>query len=160
MEVYKYISDEDGNIYLQKNIIDESKYKIIKKNNGDILLKKIKEIKLDIESIPNYDFNSSTITNCVIDDKIFNKLKYKPILEKILSIIGDGSKIIKNTKLNIKTIQKEDKGFYYLENLGISIQGVDSNKCINEIVNQCIHNNIKLKLNIKLSNGDKIIINF
>jgi hypothetical protein len=25
-------------------------------------------------------------------------------------------------KLNIKTIKKEDKGYYYLENLGISIQ--------------------------------------
>ena len=66
-------------------------------------------------------------------------------------------KIIKNTKLNIKTIKKEDEGFYYLDNIGISIQGVDSNKCLLEIINQCLENQIKLSMNIKLINN--IIIN-
>ncbi len=160
MEVYKYIQLENGDIRLQKNIIDESKYTISKEENGDLLLKKIKEKKISTDEIKNYDFNGSIILNCLIDNKIFNKLKYKSILEKILMIIDDGAKIIKNTSLNIKTIQKEDKGFYYLEKLGISIQGVESNKCLNEIVNQCIHNNISLTLNIKLSNDNRVIIDF
>ncbi len=54
--------------------------------------------------------------------------------------INDGTKIIKNTKLNIKTIKKEDEGFYYLDNIGISVQGIDSNKCLNEIISQCMEN--------------------
>jgi hypothetical protein len=51
-----------------------------------------------------------------------------------------------------------DSGYYYLDKLGISVQGVDANNCIYEIVNQCIKNNIKLKMNIKLENKDDIII--
>ena len=56
-----------------------------------------------------------------------------------------------------KTIKKEDEGFYYLDNIGISIQGVDSNKCLLEIINQCIENEIELSMKIKLI--DDITIN-
>src|SRR3989344_5798755 len=92
----------------------------------------------------------SIISECSIDNKEFNRLKYKPILEQIYKTINDGTKIIKNTKLNIKTIKKEDEGFYYLDNIGISVQGVDSNKCLLEIINQCIENEIELSMKIKL----------
>lgn len=85
------------------------------------------------------------------------KSKYKQILEEIYNIIGDGVKIIKNSKLNIKTIKKENEGFYYLENIGISIQGVNSNKCLSEICSQCIDNQIKLDMCVKLQSN--IIIN-
>ncbi len=60
--------------------------------------------------------------------------------------------------MNIKTIEKTDNGFYYLEDLGISIQGVDTNKCIYEIFQQCKMNNITLELSIKLNNLDNIFI--
>jgi hypothetical protein len=93
------------------------------------------------------------------DDEI-TKLKYKSILENIYKIINDGIKIIKNSKLNIKTINKLDEGFYYLEDLGISIQGVDSNKCLLEIINQCIENEISLIMKIKLNDETNININF
>jgi hypothetical protein len=65
-----------------------------------------------------------------LDNDEIIKLKYKSVLENIYKIINDGTKIIKNSKLNIKTIKKLDEEFYYLEDLGISIQGVDSNKCL------------------------------
>ena len=65
-----------------------------------------------------------------MDNDEIIKLKYKSVLENIYKIINDGTKIIKNSKLNIKTIKKLDEEFYYLEDLGISIQGVDSNKCL------------------------------
>jgi len=80
----------------------------------------------------------------------YKKLKYKSILEQIYEYIDDGTKIIKNTKLNIKTIKKEDDGFYYLDNIGISVQGVDSNKCLFEIINQCKEYKINLSMKIKL----------
>ena len=62
--------------------------------------------------------------------------------------------------MNIKTIKKEDDGFYYLDNIGISIQGVDSNKCLLEIINQCMKNNIELFIKIKLYNNTVINISF
>ena len=102
----------------------------------------------------------STISECVIDNKEYNKLKYKSILEQIYKLINDGTKIIKNTKLNIKTIKKEDEGFYYLDNIGISVQGIDSNKCLFEIINQCIENEIEISMKIKLIDDTTININF
>ena len=53
------------------------------------------------------------------------------------------------TSLNIKTTKKEDKGFYYLEELGLSIQGVEKGKCLYEIALQCIENVIKINMEIK-----------
>ena len=60
----------------------------------------------------------------------------------------------------MKTIKKEDEGFYYLDKLGISVQGVDSNKCIFEIINQCIENEINILMKIKLIDDVTINIQF
>ena len=48
----------------------------------------------------------------------------------------------------------------YLENLGISVQGVDSNKCLLEIVNQCFQNKITLDMKIKLRDESFLQLNF
>ena len=161
METYKFIKLDNDDILLKKIIIDSTNYTIINKDNGDKLLKKITNVNItDIKNIKDYDFKRSIIIECSINNKEFNKLKYKSILEEIYKQINDGTKIIKNTKLNIKTLRKEDEGFYYLENIGISIQGVESNKCLFEIINQCIENEIELTMKIKLLNETTISIIF
>ena len=158
MEVYKFTNLANGDILLTKVDLDTEKYIVINKDNGDKLLKKLSIINIsDIIDIKNYDFKKSSINECLLDLTDYNKLKYKSVLEQIYKIINDGTKIIKNTKLNIKTIKKEDEGFYYLENLGISVQGVDSNKCLLEILNQCIENEISILMKIKLIND--VVVN-
>jgi hypothetical protein len=152
MEIYKIIELENTDILLQKYIIDNNNYIIIDKENGDKLLKKINII--DIKDIKNYDFGKSIILDCKINNNNNNiKLKYKSILSHIYILINDGTIIIKNTLLNIKTIKKTDNGFYYMNNLGISIQCVDSNKCVDEITTQCNKNNINIEMKIKLINN-------
>jgi hypothetical protein len=163
METYKFIKLDNGNILLEKIIIDNTlldsyakhdtntkytKYTIVNKDNGDILLQLNRII--NIQDIKNYNFCKSIILDCKINDNNFTKLKYTSILGEIYNIINDGTTIIKNTKLNIKTIIKEDEGFRYLDNIGISVQCVESNKCLLEISNQCIKNKIKLSIKIKL----------
>jgi hypothetical protein len=161
METYKFTKLDNGDLLLQKIIIDNVNYTVINKDNGDKLLKKITNINItDIKDVNDYDFKKSIISECSIDNKEFNKLKYKSILEQIYKTINDGTKIIKNTKLNIKTIKKEDEGFYYLDNIGISVQGVDSNKCLLEIINQCIENKIDLLIKIKLIDNITINLSF
>ena len=156
METYKFINLDNGDILLERIIIDNKKYTIINKNNGDILLQKNTFIT-DIKHIQKYNFTKSVITDCLIDNNNFTKLKYCSILGEIYNIINDGTKIIINTKLNIKTIIKNDEGFKYLDNIGISVQGADSNKCLLEIINQCIENKINIYLKIKLI--DNILVN-
>jgi hypothetical protein len=74
-------------------------------------------------------------------------------LNRIYEIINDGSNIIKNTILNIKTLEKKDDGFYYLKDLGISVQGVNSNKCLKEIFIQAKQGKIKLRMTVYPLNG-------
>jgi len=156
--IYKFKNIDNGDILLEKIILDITNFTIIKKNNGDMILKKIVNINNNnIDDILQYNFKNSNILFCAINNNEIFKLKFKTVLENIYNVINDGTKIIKYSKLNIKTIIKKNEGFYYLKNLGISIQGVDSNKCIKEITDQCIKNKILLIIKIKLY--DETIIN-
>ena len=83
MEVYKYIEENDI-IKLEKIIIDISKYDIIE-DDGNIILKKI--LYLNSENIKNYDFKDSNIHKCFINNKKFDRLYYKSILDYIYIIL-------------------------------------------------------------------------
>jgi hypothetical protein len=157
MEVFKFKQLENGDILLEKVEIDESIYTIIYMDNGNKLLQKYISIS-SIKEVNRYDLKKSIILSCKVNNKDVPKLKYRYVLDYILKLIDDGIIIIKNSFLNIKTIEKEDHGYYYIKELGISIQGVDSNKSILEIMNQCEKNNISLKMKIKLLNNEIIHI--
>lgn len=160
MEIYKFVDCENGDILLSKVHLDLNAFNICFQN-GDILLKiKKNNIKITtIQELNNYNFQNSIILSCQINNNpLFCKLKYKSILLHIYKLIDNGTKIIKNSKLNIKTTKKEEHGFYFIESLGISVQGVNSNKCINEIINQVIENKIKITMFIKLNNESNEII--
>lgn len=151
--IYKFIELQNGDILLKKITIDNNIYIQQKQGNDYILKKKQNEKIIDISDIKKYDFKKSVISKCTLNNDVTDKNKYKSILEKVYGIINDGVKIIKNTKLNIKTTKKQDEGFYYLEEIGISVQGVDSNKCLYEILNQCEINEIDIKMTIELQNN-------
>ncbi len=138
--------------------INNIDYQIYPQNNGKLILKPLQIIN-NLDDLNMFNFCNSQITYCKINNDNHEIYKYKSILNKIYEIIDDGSKIIRNTCLNIKTIRCTDKGFYYLKKIGISVQGVDANKCLYEIINQCIENNINLKINIKLNDNKLINVN-
>ena len=99
-ETYKITELDNGDLIMEKFEIDKNIFNVIKKDNGKNLLKrKIKEKITNIESLKNYDFKKSEILKCILDDEKVLKNKYKSILENVYGIIGDGTKIIKNTKL-------------------------------------------------------------
>jgi len=101
-------------------IIDNIDYDIYPQENCELLLR-LKMIQINnLYKLAQYDFCNSNIIICKINNDILNKNKYKPILNDIYKIINSGTKIIKNTTLNIKTIEYNHRGFYYLEELGIS----------------------------------------
>ena len=55
MNVYKFKSLDNGDILLEKIILDNINFTIINKSNGDILLKKIINIS-NIDDIKYHDF--------------------------------------------------------------------------------------------------------
>lgn len=158
--IYKFTELQYGTILLEKINLDPHNY-TISNDDGNLLLTPIKtELINNLSQINNYDFKKSNIIECNINNVTIQKLKYKSILEHIYELIGDGTAIIKNTKLNIKTLQKTDNGFYYLNSLGISVQGVDSNKCIYEIIHQSIENEFELYMKIILNSSVTVEISF
>ena len=160
LEVYTSNNLENGNILLRKFKIDETKYIKNMEDNGDILLELIKTVNIkNNKEIKNYCYTNSSIIYCALDGKPEEKLKYKSILNNIYLNIGNGAEIIKKSKLNITTIKKQVDGFYFIEELGISIQCVDSNKCLDEIINICMTFKININLKIKLIDGMLIVIN-
>jgi hypothetical protein len=150
--------EEDGTIiYKKENMILED-YDIIQKNDNIIFKPKIKTIQVtNIDNLIKYNFTCSYIIDCYINNKRPTKNKYMAILTDIYKLIDDGTSIIKNTLLNIKTKNIVDKGFYYNSELGISIQRTDACKTFKEIVNQCLINKFTLNIQIKLSNDKNVI---
>ena len=117
------------------------------------MMKKKKNIKIiNLNHIPKYDFKKSSIIKCKINNEEINKNNYRYICNTVYKIINNGTKIIKNTTLNIKTVEDNQNGFYYLDNIGISIQGAESNKTLYEILNQANENNINVEMTIELEN--------
>jgi len=158
MDIYKYTKKDNDEILLERLDINLNDYEIIELLNGIKILRKKSIIINNIRDLGNYNFSSSTISDCYINNTKVEKLKYKSILDSIYLLINKGSTIIKNSILNIETIKKEDEGFNYIESLGISIQRVDANKCLREILIQTEKNKIKLEITLKTISNDNIKI--
>lgn len=156
----EYKFDDAGNISAfeeTKQELDQLKQELNKnKQELENVKKQLKQFSDtgDIKKIKSYNFTKSECTYCKIKDTKLEVLKYKPIIVYIYSIINDGSRIIKNTVLNIKTTNLNANGFTYSEELGISVQGAEANKCVEEIIKQCTSNYISYDIRIKLLTGE------
>ena len=144
---------EDNTIILRKVNINFSDYDIIQEE--DIITLKPKKILkiinlLNTDELRNYSFTKSIITDCTINNKHPTDNKYYRIVMDIYTLINDSDLIYKNCILNKKIKKQTDHGFNYLEKYEFSIQSADANKTLKEIVTQCICNNIKLNIEIKL----------
>lgn len=132
--------------------IQEFTQKII---NGDLVLTRIIPI-IDEPALFQKNLRGSTIINCKINNTNMDIHKYKTLLIYIYSITNKEI-IIKNTLLNIIQEEKYDKGYYYYANLSFSVQGADTRRTLQEIINIIKKINCKMELKIKLKNGEIII---
>jgi hypothetical protein len=96
--------------------------------------------------------------NVKINDNEIKINKYTALLKYIYNFIDDIEIIKHNTRINIIDGEYNDKGFKYLEKLNISYQGIDANKCMDEIINMCKCVNIVISPKIKLNNEEIIEI--
>lgn len=106
-----------------------------------------------IQELNKYNFDRSTILSVNI-----NVSQYINLLSNIYYQINDGAKIIKNTVLDIKTIDNNNKNYTYLHKIGISVRKDIPKNILIELINQCIRNNINIVVEIKLIDNSIIII--
>lgn len=150
-------------MYGEINIPDISNYNISFINNTLVLIPRIPlEIKQEynLDNILNNDFKNSKIQECIINNTKKDIHHYRTVLLYIYGI-SDKKIIITNSKCNIRTDKINTHGFKWYEKIGLSIQGCDANKTILETVNMCKLQQIKLVLDVLLSNNVlvKIIVN-
>lgn len=95
------------------------------------------------------------------DGNIYDMLKYISILKYIYTnIIKNGEQIIKIGTLHYCTLPKEDGIFKgnYMEEIGITFQNAYAINYIIEIYHWCFSNNISIKMEILIENGDIVSI--
>lgn len=155
---YERENKSNGDIIFTPYNINIDEYDRKELDDGKILFSKINENNVELDGIKNYEFSRSEIIKCRMYANTFNNIKYRHVLDKLYAIIDDGFNIIKNTTLNIKTINKNDSGYRYYPELGISVQGADTKKILYEIVHQCEKNNISLLLKISLLDNTRVSI--
>jgi hypothetical protein len=152
---YKHSSTtEEGHIILEKNMIDLSKYSLEIKDNGDIIAKP-KTIVVDVLDT-TYTFSKAKIITCLINDIKYENISFISALQKVYGIIKNGARIIINTRLNIDTKERNDKGFKYMPEFGISVQGACADLTLKEIIHQSKKNDIVVRLEIQLQDGTKV----
>jgi hypothetical protein len=116
---------------------------------------------IDLEEINELDWYNFKNSKILKTKFAFNEIEFKSfrqLLEFTYNKIKDGTIIIKNSSIIIKTLPVDDKEFVYMENLGISYNANFENLQLREIFNQCKHNLIILNILIQLENGDLIKI--
>ena len=150
METY-IIHNETPDEIILKPFICNFKYERIEKKDGTLIYKRIKEVFIkNSKDLINKDFTFSKLIECFINGERINITSYRGLLKYIYNLINDGVKIIKHTTENIKIGKHTDKGFNYLEKLGISFHGNHANNSLKEIFHQCEVNNIKIECKIVL----------
>lgn len=107
-------------------------------------------------SLGNYNFIGSTITSVNVNESVLAITNYSDLVTYIYTLINDGPKIITNAKLILKTVEIVDPNYIYLSAIGVGYETDNENNYIFEIANQSIINQIKINMNIRLSNGTVI----
>ncbi len=136
------------NVY--KGIEKYAQTKINNKNNAHLY------DNPNIKLIKDNNFTFSKINKAIIANKDTHITSYSQLIKCCYNEINDIDKIIKETQIRIVKEKKEDHGYKYFKDLNISIQNVDANHAILEIVRQCMINNINFDIEIELKKGDII----
>ena len=119
--------------------------------NGNLVLTRIVPFIDEATLLFQKNLLGSTILECKINNVNNDIKKYKKLLIYVYSITNIEI-ILQNTQLNISREQLYEKGFEYYNQLGISIQGADAKRTLNEIIRFIKINQYSMELKIRLKN--------
>lgn len=111
-----------------------------------------------IDELNKYNFDKSIINSVYINNIKTDISQYIILLSNIYTRINDGTLIIKNSVLDIKTIEIDNSNYMYLHKIGISIKKDKPTNILIELMNQCIKNNINIIVEIKLMDESCVVI--
>jgi len=122
--------------------------------NGNLILTRINPF-IDERTLFQKDLRGSTLIYCKINNINNDIHKYKKLLIYLYSTT-DKEIILQNTSLNISHQEIYVKGFEYYNQLGLSIQGSDARRTLQEIINIVKIKKNSMELKIKLKNDEVV----
>jgi hypothetical protein len=154
------ITVENENTYSTIIIKNINNYSLTFENN-DLIIKKllttISNNYISYDELLKKNLKNSQIVYVKIDNELIQNItKYKKLIKYIYQNL-DKQTIINNTILNVSIYEINEKGYIYEDDIGLSIQGVDSKKALKEIINQLLKSNKTIEIKIKLKSKDEII---
>lgn len=154
--IYVEQKQDNGDVLLVKTREYEYAAEFITQrlSNGNILLKRVTCIS-STDDLWRYNLQKSKIQHASIQGTsgpifMLDNPSFKTLYELVHDKIRDGAVIIKHSVLNIKTLPEDTKGYSWYPLLGISVQGVDANKAMLEVMTQCQKNKFTATIQIKL----------
>ncbi len=157
MENITVDNDTLYNTIIIKNIND---YNLQFLNNDLIITRQTinTQIYITYDELMKKNLRNSQIIDVKINNQsISNMTKYAQLIKYIYTRL-DKSTIMTNTIISVSREEKNDKGFVYYPDIGLSIRGVDARTALKEIINQITKSSQTLEIKIKLKSEE--IINF
>ena len=155
MEDITVDNDTQYNKIIIKNI---SNYNIQFLNNDLIITKQIinNTQYITYEELIKKNLRHSYLIDVSINNQsIPNMTKYGQLIKYIYRQL-DKSTIITNTIISVSDEEKNDKGFVFYPDIGLSIRGVDAKTALKEIINQITKSGQILEILIKLKSNEEI----
>jgi hypothetical protein len=160
-----YISQETSfgyKLVKVNKLFELDKFNIVPASPDEIYLERNAQYKqINLIDIGKYNFANSKIKEVILNNGILNIKTLSKILVQIYKLIGNSTKIIKNSKLIITKIENGEtkiKGREYINSLNISYPKPEANLCVYEIFSQSELNNITISIKFELTNKEMIKI--
>lgn len=100
------------------------------------------------DSLSSFDFKGSSVRRANIEGIEIEKLSYWGIIRGIYEFLGDVEHIVENSQLSIVEGKYTEKGYVWIKELDISVQGVTSDRSVKEIFKQILENRLTFFMEI------------
>ena len=114
----------------------------------------------DLSYLQQFDFNTSKIISCSINNENIILLQYKLIRNYIYILINNVDTIMEYRTIYISKLLDYTIPRYTIPELGIYVWSLSNTKNIKEILTQSIYSNINIQMTIKLVNGNIIKLDY
>ncbi len=103
----------------------------------------------DIEdNLGIFDFKGSSVRKARIEGIEIGKLSFWGVIKAIYEFLGNVDNVVENSTLSIVEGKYTEKGYAYVKDLDISVQGVTADRSVKEIFSQVLNNNLTFCMEI------------
>ena len=160
MDIREFFFNREAIDIYSKDIIKISRTRI-KKMNKEI--ERLSSIKLDesgrteefsmvdvSRNLKKYCFKGKTVNSCLIEGIDVDRRSFWGVIRDLYLLLGDIETIRENLTIPLCEGRRNDKGYVYIKDLDISVQGVSAERSMIEIFSQVLGNDLSFRIEISM----------